>query len=232
MPKMTDDDLLSLIQILLDEADSYLDEEIAGDRAKALRYYGGSVDKLPNVEGRSQMVVTELRDTIEWVLPDLVKIFTGGEDWISIEPQGEEDSFQADVAEDWVNYVIMRQNDGFINTYTWIKDALLSRNGFLVQDWEVNEIRDRHDFKGLTEEEYETLKESGEYLDPQSGEAVEYEITDTRETVFHLMPTPQGVVPMEGEPMEGAVIGEDGELATLTLYDVAGYKLSEEAKNI
>ena len=144
--KMTDDDLLSITQQLLNEAQTYMEESITKDRAKAMRYYKGETpDNLPTVVGRSQMVVTEVRDTIEWIMPDLCKIFTGGEQVASIEPHGSEDSFDADIADEWVNYVIMRQNQGFLNTYTWIKDALLSKTGFLKQYWKVDKIRVRND---------------------------------------------------------------------------------------
>lgn len=228
---MTDKDLLSLQKVLLGEADTYVQEEWAPMRAKALQYYDGLIDtdKIPNVQGRSQMVVTELRDTIEWILPDLVKIFTGGEDWISVEPQGEEDSFQADVAEDWVNYVVMRQNNGFINTYTWIKDALLQRNGFLVQDWKVEEIRERQDFKGLSEEEYQILKETGEYIDDDGNVLDGYAITDEKKTLVHFVHGLDGPEPMPGKPSEGAIQGEDGPITEM-VWDVAGYRVVEDAR--
>ena len=85
--KMTDDELKALTHTLLNEAESYLEENVTDSRAKALRYYEGeNPDNLPKVQGRSQITVTEVRDTIEWILPDLVKIFTGGEKVVNIEP--------------------------------------------------------------------------------------------------------------------------------------------------
>ena len=220
--KMTDDDLLSITQQLLNEAQTYMEESITKDRAKAMRYYKGETpDNLPRVVGRSQMVVTEVRDTIEWIMPDLCKIFTGGEQVASIEPHGSEDSFDADIADEWVNYVIMRQNQGFLNTYTWIKDALLSKTGFLKQYWKVEKIRVRNDFENVTEEELDYLKR-----------AEDFEIADTLKKTIHMMDTPQGPQVMEGEPQDGmpVALGEDGEPLTDVLYDVTGYKVTEEAR--
>ena len=106
---MGENDLKDLTQMLLNEAESYLEEEVSESRAKALRYYEGrNPDPLPIIKGRSKMVVTEVRDTIEWILPDLVKIFTSGDEVVSIDPQGTEDTLDADVAEDWITDVLMR----------------------------------------------------------------------------------------------------------------------------
>ena len=180
--KLTDDDLLKITHILLLEADSYLDETIAPSRAKALRYYNGeNPDGMPTPDGRSKMVDTQLRDTIEWIMPDLVRTFAGDDEVVSIEPHGSEDSFDADLAEQWVNYVIMRQNRGFMVTYTWIKDALLSKLGFIKQYWQEDVIRTRKDFVGLDQAEYDYLKR-----------AEDFEIADQGKTSRYVVMGPDG----------------------------------------
>ena len=218
--KLSDDDLIAITTRLVQEADAYLDEKISPERAKAMRYYmGENPDPLKIIPGRSKMVVTEVRDTIEWVLPDLVRIFAGDDDVVSIEPSGEEDTFQADVATEWVNYVVMRQNSGFLNTYCWIKDALLSKVGFLSQHWEVEEHRQKEPYQGLTESEYQSLVESEDYL-----------IKDTKKREVYLINDISGPIPTEEYDEDLTYIMEDGEPAVMTLYDVDGYVLSEEAK--
>lgn len=222
MPKMTESELMDTTYTLLNEAESYLEERVTEQRAKAMRYYHGeNPDNLPEVEGRSKIVVTEVRDTIEWILPDLLKIFTGGEKLISIEPNGEEDSFDAEQAEEWVNYVVNRQNNGFMTAYVWMKDALLNKLGFIKQYWKTETFRERQDYDGLSEEEFEGLKG-----------ADGFEIADSEKITFHLMDTPAGPVPMEGEPenMEGVVLDGDGNAALLDMYNVTGYKITEESR--
>lgn len=212
MPKLTDEDLITITTLQLQEAQSYLDEEVSEERARALRDYNGDNPAgLPLTQGRSQMVSTDVRDAIEWILPDLVKIFTGGDQYVAIEPQGEDDNFDADAAQEWVNFVVMRQNPGFLNTYTWIKDALLSKHGFLKQYWEVEEQRERQDYEGLTEEEYEFLKAAEDFDMADHTTRYVMEDPETRESIE---------VPKEFSDREGV----------MPLYDVTGYQITEEAK--
>jgi len=162
--KLSDSDLLKLSHLLIQQADEYLDEEIRPARARAMRYYRGeNPDNLPLVDGRSKMVDTQVRDTIEWIMPDLVRTFAGDDEVVAIEPHGEEDTFDADLAEQWVNHVIMRQNRGFLTTHNWIKDALLGRLGFLKQSWRTEEIRKRDDYEDLTDDEKEFLDRAEDY---------------------------------------------------------------------
>jgi len=65
---ISDSDLLILTDCYISESCKYIDEEIADDRVKGLKYYRG--DKLGNeVKGRSQVISTDVRDAIEWTLP-------------------------------------------------------------------------------------------------------------------------------------------------------------------
>lgn len=220
---LSDTDLMKLSHILVLEADSYMDEKITHQRARALRYYmGENPDNMPLVDGRSQMVDTQLRDTIEWIMPDLVRTFAGDDEVCAIEPHGDEDNFDADLAEEWVNYVIMRQNRGFLITNTWIKDALLSKLGFIKQYWEEKKFRKRVDLEGLTPRELDLMKD-----------AEDFEIADKKKTpVFHfLMPdgkTDAWVSEDEVEPGMTPIKDSDGDIEATDSWDITGYQLSSE----
>ena len=226
MPKkntLSDDDLMKLSHLLILEADSYLDEKITHDRAKALRYYlGENPDNMPLVDGRSQMVDTQLRDTVEWVLPDLVRTFAGDDEVCTIEPHGDEDNFDADLAQEWVNYVIMRQNRGFLITNTWIKDALLSKLGFIKQYWEEIPHRKRIDLEGLNDKELAAMTS-----------AEDFEIADKKKyNVFHMLQadgqTDVWVTDEEVEPGMTPIEDEDGDIEAMPVWDVSGYQTSSE----
>lgn len=229
MPKakhiLTDLDLMKLSHILILDADSYLEETITHQRARALRYYmGENPDNMPLVDGRSKMVDTQLRDTIEWIMPDLVRTFAGDDEICAIEPHGDEDNFDADLAEEWVNYVTMRQNRGFLVTYTWIKDALLSKLGFIKQYWKKDETRKRVDLEGLLEEEYQILKKAEDFTEADS----------KKRTVAHvIMPdgkTDAWVDPDEVAPGMTYIEDEDGDIETMEVWDVTGYQIFTEWK--
>lgn len=211
MPKLADDDLLTITTQFIEEANAYLDEQVTHEREKALNYYKGhNPYNLPLVEGRSKMVSTDVRDAVEWILPDLVKIFTGGDRVMTIEPQGDEDTFDAGAAEDWANFVIMRQNNGFLNTYTWLKDALLSKTGFLKQYWKTEEYRERQEYENLSQEEFEFLKK-----------AEDFDIVDSEERLFAVDET--------GQPYEVAKDSPEADEAT-RVYSVSGYQIIEESR--
>jgi hypothetical protein len=219
---LSDKDLMKLSHLLVQEADSYLDENIKHQRARALRYYlGENPDNMPLVDGRSQMVDTQLRDTIEWIMPDLVRTFAGDDKICSIEPHGDEDNFDADLADEWVNYVIMRQNRGFLITNTWIKDALLSKLGFIKQYWEEDKHRKRIDLEGLTEKEFTALKK-----------AEDFDISDSKKYPVFQVITPKGgdvwVTEDEVGPGMELVEDSDGDVSTQMVWDVTGYQLSSE----
>lgn len=223
MPQKLDDrDLLKITHLMLQEADSFLDETIAPSRAKALRYYmGENPDGMPMPEGRSRMVDTQLRDTIEWIMPDLTRTFAGDDEVVSIEPHGNDDIFEADTAEAWVNYVIMRQNRGFLVTYTWIKDALLSKLGFLKQYWKREVIRQRRDFVGLDDVELDYLKRAEDFEIADSGKIDRYVVigADGQPTYVSKDDLQAGMQP---------VLDDAGNPAMQTMYDVTGYKIHEE----
>lgn len=224
--KMTDDQLLQLSHLLAQEADSYLEEGIKQGRARALRdYLGENPEELPLVTGRSQMVDTQVRDTIEWIMPDLCRTFAGDDEVVAIEPHGDEDNFDADLAEQWVNYVIMRQNRGFLTTHHWIKDALLSKVGFIKQYWKTEQIRKRDDYEQLSQDEYDFLKN-----------AEDYEISDMEKTVRVLVTLEDGTEDYLAEdelsPLVTPILDAEGDPILETKYDVAGYQVTEEARII
>ena len=105
------------------------------------------------VEGESQVVLLEVMDRIEWMLPDLVETFLAGDNVCEFEPQGPEDEPFVDQVTDYINYLFLEENDGFELLYNWFKDALLQKNGFIKVWWDDSEERETRIFRRLTEDE-------------------------------------------------------------------------------
>lgn len=149
---MNTDDLQVLIQREIEMALGGEGSALSAERAENTRYYLG--EKFGNEqEGRSQVVSTDVADTIEWILPHLVRIFASGENTVSFEPTGREDIEVAEQATHFVNHIWNHDNDGFLNFYTWFKDALLSKNGFVKIWWDDHFDLVRETYEGLTKEE-------------------------------------------------------------------------------
>jgi hypothetical protein len=122
------------------------------EREQALDYYLGKPygDERP---GRSQVVSREVADTIEWIMPSLLRIFTAGDEVVRFEPHGPDDVAAAEQATDYVNWIFNHDNPGFLTLYTWFKDALLQRIGVVKVAWEVGAEVETESYQGLTEEE-------------------------------------------------------------------------------
>jgi len=134
----------------------YRDGKLTQQRADALdRYHGKKYGN--EQEGRSQIVTRDVADVIEWIMPSLMKIFTGGDKVVQFNPQGPEDVEAMRHATDYTNFVISRQNPGFSIIYSWFKDALLQKNGIVKHYWDDTTEVIREEYKNLTEEEFTAL---------------------------------------------------------------------------
>ncbi|HKT89200.1 MAG TPA: hypothetical protein VJQ59_12225, partial [Candidatus Sulfotelmatobacter sp.] len=79
------------------------------DRYNALNaYYARPLGN--EVDDRSQIVMPELRDTVEWIMPTLMEIFVGSGKPVQFDPQAPDDEDQAEIETEVVNHVFMRQN--------------------------------------------------------------------------------------------------------------------------
>ena len=152
MAKMSDQSFQTLIQDEVTDAVNYYDTEFSGDRSETLDYYLG--EKFGNeIENRSQVVATEVSDTIEFMMPTLIKMFQSSNDFVRFSGRMQEDVDAAQQATDLVNYVINSDNNGFVNTYNWFKDALLFKIGVLKSYWEEDVSVKTEEYDGLTEDE-------------------------------------------------------------------------------
>ena len=134
----------------------FYESELTDSRRKANEYYFG--EGFGNeVEGRSQVVSTDVADTIESILPPLLRIFTASDNIVKVEPVGEEDVKIAEQATDYLNHIFNKDNDGFTALYTMFKDALLQKNGICKVYWDDSEKVDRETYQKLSDDEFTML---------------------------------------------------------------------------
>jgi hypothetical protein len=119
--------------------------KLTQERARALNYYLGDVSQdIPNIDGRSHAVSSDVSDTIEGLMPTLMEIFAAGDEVVQFAPVGPEDVEPARQETDYVNHVFMQKNPGFMVLYSFIKDALLSKLG-IVKVWTETETKSEED---------------------------------------------------------------------------------------
>jgi hypothetical protein len=172
--KMTDDELASKLSNEIESATGNFNTELSSQREEAMKYYLG--EPFGNeIEGRSEIVTTDVRDTIEYIMPSLMRIFTTHNNVAEFEPQGPEDVQMAQQATDYVNYVFNKQNNGFKVLYDAFKDALISKTGVIKHFWEEKVEVTTETYTNLTEIEYQSILADDELEIIEKTENIEQE---------------------------------------------------------
>jgi hypothetical protein len=138
---MSEEQLQGVISAEITDAISFIDDDIGGNRALATEYYYGDLFG-DEEEGRSQVVSMDVRDTVQGILPSLMRIFFGPERVVEFAPQGPEDVANAEQATDYVDFIFKRDNPGFKILHSAFKDALVRKCGIVKYWWDESvEVR-------------------------------------------------------------------------------------------
>ena len=187
MAKMNDIEFQSIVRNEIEQSIGHYDTEYSQDRIDAMDYYLGEPfgNEQPN---RSQVVSTEVSDTIEHIMPSLMRIFTQSDDYVSFTPKGPEDIAAAQQASDYVNWIINTDNRGFEIMHNWFKDALILKSGVVKTNWEESTEVATEEYEGLNEEELTIL------LADEEIEIVEQDVTIVGEDMMlpdgNILPAP------------------------------------------
>ena len=159
MAKMQEEQLSDIISKEIRDSLNHFDSEFSADRLRALDMYLG--EPLGNeVEGRSQVVLTEVADCVEQIMPSLMRIFTASDKYVRFSPRTAEDVERADQITDYVNYIINNDNDGYKIFYNWFKDALLFRLGVVKFYFDETVVVKEEEYEGLSLDELTLLAEN------------------------------------------------------------------------
>lgn len=174
------------------------------ERATALDYYHGR--PLGNEqEDRSQVVSQDVRDVVEWIKPQILRMFVDCDEMVRFDPEGPQDEAQAEQESDVVNYILMRQNDGVIVLHDALTDALILKNGY-VKVWYDTETHEQFEnYSGLDEP---TLAFTIQQIE-QSGDTAE--IDAKRE-------------------VQGFAAGPDGQIIPNVTFDVRLKRMHKEGR--
>jgi len=200
----SNEDLTGTVSSAIDDAVDFIDNTISPIRATAIEYYQG----LPfgNEEaGRSQVVSRDVHDTIADIMPSLMRIFFSTENVVDFVPFGKEDIKSAEQATDFINSVVLQQdNDAFTTFYNAFKDALLCKNGIVKYWWDDNYHAEYFEYEALDDDALAVLESDSEV-----------EIIKIKSYPDPAYPTPEATVQVNpedmGDMMEG-MMGGSGEL--------------------
>ena len=215
--ELDDREIIALIEGEINSSSGFQDSEISAQREKAMEYFYG--EPFGNEEdGRSQVVVTDVQDTIMWMMPSLMRVFTAGDRVVRFEPEGPEDEAVAEQATKYVNHVFHKQNNGFMILYNLFLDALINKVGIVKHYWEEKEKITSEDYENLSDNEFRLLEQDENLeldqhtemtkmvpvTDPMTGQMVEME-ERTHDAVF-LRRSVDGKVTIENVPPEEFLI--------------------------
>ena len=182
------DDLSAYLKNAMDDAEDYI-HQVGEERAESTEYYLGNEPE-PTSSVQSYYVSTDVRDTVLFMLPSVMRTFFGANKVVEFVPKNVEDIPIAQQQTDYVNYVIQEKNPGFKVLYDAFKDALVRKSGFVKAFWDDSISTSTHEYSNLTPQAYQALvldkdveileevakKETITQIDPLSGEEVTQEI--------------------------------------------------------
>jgi hypothetical protein len=154
------DDILAIVASELSLADSSTYNGQGNvSLEESLSYYLGQSPG-PAPEGRSSINSTDVADSIEWIMPQIMKSFTQNNEVVVFDPVHEGDEKQAEMESEYVYEVLMKQNNGFIVLHQFVKDALMQRNGILKVYYAKIDESKTVDYTGITEQQLQALVQS------------------------------------------------------------------------
>src|SRR5919108_51722 len=154
MAKLTDDDIVAIVNQEFDDALGAPGGDISQLRAAAYDYYLRKAfpDDDPN-DGNSHVVTSDVMEIVDGIMPSLLRIFTTAENVVSFDPVGAEDEEQAQLESDYVNHVFFKENNSFEILFFWMFDALVQIVGTTKAWWDESEVVNVETYQGLSEDE-------------------------------------------------------------------------------
>lgn len=148
--KMDESSLLRFLETEAAAAYHHNSGTISAERERAIRAYmrepyGTELD------GRSQVVASDVFDAVEGMLPDLVEVFTSTDKAVVFDPVGPEDVEGAEQATNACNHVFYKQNNGFLILYTAAKDALMLKTGGVKWFWDEKDTPKFQTYRDVSE---------------------------------------------------------------------------------
>lgn len=100
------------------------------------------------VEGRSELVTSEVFDVVEAITAEMMDVLTSADRIATFRARGPEDEDAAEAETDACNAVFWERNPGFENLQTWVKAGLIEQVGYVRSGWAQRrevEIEEFHD---------------------------------------------------------------------------------------
>lgn len=166
--RLTEESLKALLSSEIRSSVLYDSSELSEKRTRALEYYRGEMTDTPAAVGRSQVVSRDVADTMGWMLPGIIRVFTASDRMAEYEPVGKGDEEFAQQATDYCNYIFWKDNPGYRILWDATHDSLLQGNGIVKHYWDDAEECEYSEHSGMTLEQLSILQQDGAEIVAQS----------------------------------------------------------------
>jgi len=120
-------------------ARNWQDADLTSHRQASLDYYERNQRAFPSEDGQSKVITSEYLDTVESIMPALMRVFALGDSIVNFTPDNPGDEQAAKEATDYIPHLLLRENEGYIWFYWFFKDALMYRLAWGAVDIEEKE---------------------------------------------------------------------------------------------
>jgi len=182
---MDDTELLKILKEEERDAASYYDTEFAHAQALAMKAYNG--EKYGDeVEGRSSIVTHDVEDTINWIMPHLMRTFLSSDELVTVSSDSEPDEKEDAAAEgeapeqpapegyddqaadtkcigEYLTHVFFKDNPGEQIIHDFAFDGMLQRVGVIKVTWKDPEPKPPKTIEGLPVEQLAKYVNDPEY---------------------------------------------------------------------
>jgi hypothetical protein len=149
------EELQGVLKSEMDDAKDFIDQ-IDEERADATDYYlGNSPSSTSSMQ--SEFVSTDVRDSVLFMLPSIMRTFFGTSKVVEFIPNGPEDIEVAKQQTNYINYIIQQKNPGFKVMYDVFKDALVRKAGYVKAYWDDTISASTHEYSNISPESYQAL---------------------------------------------------------------------------
>jgi hypothetical protein len=129
-------DLGAIVANELRSSKRYAETELKDKRTLAIEYLHGTMRDVPARTNGSAVISRDLSDTMSWILPGVMRVFTASDNMVIYEPETQQDEEFAKQATDYANYVFFKDNDGYRALYNATHDSLALGNGIVRHYWD------------------------------------------------------------------------------------------------
>ena len=139
----------------MDDAKDFI-SQVGEERAESTEYYLGNEPEETSTL-QSRFVSTDVRDTILFMLPSIMRTFFGTKKIVEFVPYGPEDIPVAEQQTNYINYVVQEKNPGFKILYDVFKDALVRKAGYVKAFWDDSISSSTHEYTNIDPAQYQAL---------------------------------------------------------------------------